>query len=366
MYSKIKHISIITLFVLCAFVTGNMLMPTKTDAIKIGGGKISNVVKASQDYEMVKKSLRYYDGEGRDELFEALKQSEGVNANPTYNNILKNIMTRMTTAVAKTDPTINQPAYNYFVNNSQYFNAFCSLGHNISVNTGVFLFFDNHEDRIAAVVAHELVHGQKKHPIKGAEKKMTIEFLQSAAINLSGVNRLASDVVAVHAKNTGVTKPNEWEADNIAFDYMVASGYNVGAPAAVWQRVIENSTGAKKDALSDILNPSTHPASKDRRDNYSKKLTTYSGGSVSVNADTGEVLVNGKIFMKPAAAGNMSGQERSYLIAGNLAAAAKAKAFSNSATAAGNVVKIGNFNIVTAAAGDGSAADLAATLNAIK
>lgn len=88
---------------------------------------------------------------------------------------------------------------------------------------------------------------------------------------IGGANGLAAQVVAVHAKNIGVTKPNEWEADNIAFTYMADAGYNVGALAAVWQTVIESSSdGSKSDILSDILNPSTHPKDTDRRNNYAK------------------------------------------------------------------------------------------------
>ena len=41
----------------------------------------------------------------------------------------------------------------------------------MSVNIGAFWFLDYNEDKLAAVIAHELVHGQKEHPIKGAKKK---------------------------------------------------------------------------------------------------------------------------------------------------------------------------------------------------
>ena len=37
----------------------------------------------------------------------------------------------------------------------------------MSVNIGAFWFLDYNEDKLAAVIAHELVHGQKEHPIKG-------------------------------------------------------------------------------------------------------------------------------------------------------------------------------------------------------
>ena len=149
---------------------------------------------------------------------------------------------------------------------------------------------------------------------------------------------------------------------------MADAGYNVGAPAAVWQAVIESSSdSSKKDVLSDILNPSTHPKDSDRRNNYSKKLTEYSNGKVTVDANSGEVKINGKTFMTPAAAGNMSGMQRSYFVAGNLAAIYHAGQNTQNAYAEGGTVKIRRqMDIITPVAGDISAGELVTILNNIK
>ena len=74
--------------------------------------------------------------------------------------------------------------------------------------------------------------------------------MKTVGSEIGGANGLAAQVVAVHAKNTGVTKPNEWEADNIAFTYMADAGYNVGAPAAVWQAVSKAPATALKKMFS--------------------------------------------------------------------------------------------------------------------
>lgn len=342
-------------------------LPQSAEAINLGSiaGK---AVGAAKEQQEINKALNYYDNDGRYELFEAIKQDDGVNGDYNANAMLGRIMQRMTPAIAKSDPTISSKPYNYFVNNQEFFNAYCTLGHNVSVNIGAFWFLDYNEDKMAAVIAHELVHGQKEHPIKGAKKKMSVDFImKTVGSEIGGANGLAAQVVAVHAKNTGVTKPNEWEADNIAFTYMADAGYNVGAPAAVWQTVIESSSdGSKSDILSDILNPSTHPKDTDRRNNYAKKLTEYSNGKVTVDANSGEVKVNGKTFMKPAASGNMSGMQRSYFVAGNLAAIYHAGQNTQDAYAEGGTVKIADKGIVTPVAGDTSAGELVTILNGIK
>lgn len=344
-----------------------LIQPTKTEAVNLGklGG---SVVGAATEQEKVRKSLDYYENDGRNELFEELKRQEGVVVDPERNAELGGIMGRLTGAIAKIDPSINDKPYNYFINPQTAFNAYCTLGHNISVNSGVFSFLDNNEDKIAAIVAHELVHGQKKHPINGAKKKMTVEFVQKVAgSQTGGGSRLAVDIVAVNVKNVGVTKPNEWEADNIAFGYVTDAGYSPGAPAAVWQRIIDTAgKGNAKGLFDDLLNPSTHPGDKERRDNYSKKLTEYSNNKVSVNPATGEIKVNNKPFMKPAAFANMSGLERSYLIAGNLARVYHSKEPLAQVSNVDGVIRIGGMAIAQPCPEDKGADELVTILDAIK
>ena len=344
-----------------------VLHPTTAEAFSLG--KIGNaVVSTAAQQEKVVKSLEYYENEGRNELFEQLKSSDGVIEDSYLNEELDRIMTRLTSAIAKSEPSVMNKPYNYFINPQTAFNAYCSLGHNVSVNAGVFSFVDNDEDRVAAVVAHELVHGQKKHPINGAKKKLTVEFVQKVVgSQMNSGSRLAVDVVATNVKAVGVTKPNEWEADNIAFTYLTEAGYNPGAPAALWQRVIDHmGKGGGKGLFDDLLNPSTHPGEKERRDNYSKKITEYSNNKVSVNSATGEIKINNKPFMKPVAAANMSSVERSYLIAGNLAVAYHSKGTPPTASNDDGVVRLGALSIVQPCAGDTNADELVNILNGIQ
>lgn len=352
---------------LCISLAVGLIQPTKIEAFSLG--KFGDaVVGTAVQQQKVKDSLDYYENDGRNELFEQLKKSDGVIDDPNLNEELDNIMTRLTSAIAKKEPSITDKPYNYFINPQTAFNAYCSLGHNVSVNVGVFSFFDNNEDKIAAVVAHELVHGQKRHPFNGAQKKMTVEFIQKiAGSQMGGGNRLAVDIVATNVKAVGITKPNEWEADNIAFAYLTDAGYNPGAPAAVWQRVIDHmGKGGSKGLFDDLLNPSTHPGEKERLGNYSKKLTEYSNNKVTVNSATGEIKVNNKIFMKPAAFANMSTLERSYLIAGNLAVAYHSKEPLAQASNEDGVIRLGDFSIVQPCPDDVGAEGLVKILNEIK
>ena len=112
----------------------------------------------------------------------------------------------------------------------------------------------------------------------------------------------------------------EQQADDIAFEYTVKAGYNIGAGAATWQRFIDKMGVSKTNFVGELFSPSDHPSHQSRRDNYSEKLTEYSNDKVEVDEKTGMIRVNRRDFIIPAAANDMSSQERAYLIAGNLAA----------------------------------------------
>lgn len=326
----------------------------------------ARAVIASQQKAAIVESLEYYDGEGRDELMQELKQQNGVNYDATANAMLESIMTNITAGIAKTEPTITEKPYRYFVNNDKSFNAFCALGHNVSVNIGAFEFVNYNEAKLAAIIAHELVHGQRDHSLKGAKKKLSVDVVMASIGGELGVGSIiAANVVAVHAKNSGITKKNEWEADNISFDYMSAAGYNVGACAAVWQQVLEQQNH-RSNVLQDILAPSTHPSPKDRRNNFADKMYDYSNKKVKVDEKTGTILVNNKEFTVPAATDDMSSLQRAYYLAGNLAEAYHQKQHKANARVNSGIIYLGDVAIMTVMNGDESASLLVSRLNIIK
>ena len=103
-----------------------------------GLGDIGTVVAAGQAYAQQTKALNYLDNQGRNQYFAQVEKTYGINNDPTANAMLDNIMGRLTTSIAAVDPSIKTKPYNYFVNNEKSFNAFCTLGHNLSVNIGAF------------------------------------------------------------------------------------------------------------------------------------------------------------------------------------------------------------------------------------
>ena len=303
---------------LCLSLTTGAVMPKQAYAWDWLSAGLA-LFQVGAQYAYLNKQVSYLDNKGRDEYMGQIKDKYGVNTDPTANAMLARIMTRLSDAVALTDDSIVKKPYNYFVNNDNSFNAFCTLGHNMSVNIGAFTKLNYNEDELAFVIAHEMGHGQKNHPSAGVKRALPISIL--AALYASQNQNTASDIGAALVSTIGtakwVTKPMETQADKLAFDYAVQAGYNVGAGAAVWQRILEQN-GSKSSGFAELFND--HPTSVSRRNNYSKKLTEWSGNNVKVNEDTGLITVAGKHFYTPAKTATMSGPEQAYLIGGNLAA----------------------------------------------
>ena len=271
------------------------------------------------EYAYLNKQVSYLDNKGRDEYMGQIKNKYGVNTDPTANAMLARIMTRLSDAVALTDDSIVKKPYNYFVNNDKSFNAFCTLGHNMSVNIGAFTKLNYNEDELAFVIAHEMGHGQKNHPAAGVKRALPLSILGAlyASQNRNSASSVGAALVTTIGTAKWVTKPMESQADKLAFDYAVAAGYNVGAGAALWQHILEQN-GSKSSGFAELFND--HPTSVSRRDNYNKKITEWSKNQVNVNKETGLITVAGKPFYTPAKTTNMSPQEQAFLIAGNLSA----------------------------------------------
>ncbi|XOQ53596.1 MAG: Peptidase-M48 domain-containing protein [Succiniclasticum sp.] len=330
-------------------------------------GAVIGAVQGGVVYSQIDKELRYYNNteEGRQKLLASYKKKYGVNSDSYLNGQLDSMMDEMTRGIRAVDPTIDKKPYLYFINNEKSFNAFCSMGHVMSVNTGLYSM-TTVPDELAVVLLHEMGHGQKDHVVKSVRKKAGVAV---GAMVLSGaagssVADAVLDIAVNQIDSVQITKPNEWAADNLALTYLLNTNYNPGASAAMWQRVMEKMKSSSKNFAGEIFSPSDHPTDQQRRDNYSKRLTDLSGGNVKVK--DGVVYVSDKKFVKPAATSAMSSPERSYFIMGNLVAAYRTNQNAKDATVSGRTVLLGNQPIIECTQGDPEPQALATWLNQIK
>ena len=338
--------------------------PAAVEAAIDWGGAAGAIIGGVASYSQINQQIKTFNEteEGRTALMGQFQEKYGVNEDPTLNARLDKIMTNLTNAVAKIDSSINDKPYKYFVSADKSLNAACSLGHVMMVNTGAFDYLAT-DDEIAAIVGHEMGHGQKDHVAKGNKKRINKLVVAQLGVSAAGGGTLANVVGNVLVTNSVAhgDRKHETEADNLAWDYMLNTNYNIGACAAVMQRLAE-LYGEKSN--SNFLNPSDHPDTGKRRDNYVKKLYEYSGKHAT--AENGVVTINGKEFMTVAAANGMSSAERAYFVLGNLARAYHDGENKAEVTVYDGTIYLGNQTIVTPAADDEDVYALAERLGEIK
>ena len=303
--------------------------------------------------------------EGRNQLYYEFQKEYGVNEDAYLNQKLEKIMANLTAGVAAIDPSIKDKPYKWFISADKTINAACGFGHVMMVNTGTFEQISN-EDEIAAIVGHEMGHGQKDHVKKGVLKGVNRSFVLTLAAAAAGggiAPSLAASVANIHM-DAHSTKKNEWEADNMSFEYLKNTNYNLGAGAAVMQKFVELMGSGKRSGIENFFNPSDHPNSEARRDNYIKKLAEYSGGHIDLK--DGVITVNKQLFATPTWTDDMSGAERACFVLGNLAAAYHNGHAKSEAYASGNTIYLGAQPIMTVVSGDEPIQVLVDRLNANK
>lgn len=332
-------------------------------AIKIGAIFAQGASLKSQAREVV-KHLNETE-EGRQSLYQTFKEKKGVDTSYEYNSRLELLMTNLTRGVAAVDPSINDKPYLYFVADDDSLNAACGMGHVMMVNRGAFNALPT-EDELAAVVGHEMGHGQKDHAAKSVDKDVNKQITAGVISAALGGDVITSMITGIAVEHTSAHKDKkfETEADLLSIDYLVNTPYNIGATAAVMQRFVELSIGKKRSTIEAMFNPSDHPDSEKRRDACAKKLTEFSGNHVT--AKDGVVSVNKKTFVNVAATDKMSAAERSYFVMGNLARAYHSGQNKYDATVQNGTVMLGSQAIITPIAGDEDAYTLAERLNSIK
>ena len=281
---------------------------------------IAGLLNGLAEWAQVKDYFSFLNSaRGRGVYAHQLAKEFGVDNNPELNRKLLAISNQLLSAVQKTEE-VSFP-YTVILNPQPDFNAVCGLGHNLSINRGVFEKLQT-LDEVAFIVAHEIGHGQKNHAMKRLDKSLILSLLRQAAVanNPSRANVLLSAIGYNLVSRKGISVPHELEADNAAFEYATKAGFNPGAGAAAMLKMKEEYGDKAITIIGEIIDPASHPTTPARIENYSQKLTQYSGGAVVVKNTT--VYVNGKSFIDVNwREGKASPQAVAFLIGGNLARA---------------------------------------------
>ena len=148
--------------------------------------------------------------------------------------------------------------------NSKTVNAFATPGGYIYIYTGLLKFIDN-EATLAAIIAHEIAHAERRH----ATKRMTKQYGVSLMLDIVlGTNPDKMTEIGTNLL-TGLgllwnSREDEYEADEYSFKYLQTSKYYAGASKLFFEKI----GNASQSSLEELL--STHPMDQKRIDAINK------------------------------------------------------------------------------------------------
>jgi predicted Zn-dependent protease len=164
------------------------------------------------------------------------------------------------------EPEYRELEWDMAIFDSQAVNAFAMPGGKIGVMVGILEAADN-QDRLAAVLGHEVAHVTARHSNERASRSPVSSVgVQVAAILLGGGHSGAT-YTAYEALNAGAelgimlpfSRGQESEADIIGLEYMARAGFDPRESVALWVNMSGDDEGSKAAEFM-----STHPSSESR------------------------------------------------------------------------------------------------------
>lgn len=184
---------------------------------------------------------------------------------PIYNNSsVQNYLTQILNEVISSPEIKYRSSFNYnltIIKQDSVINAFATPGGYVYVYTGLLKFAESKAE-IAAIIAHEVAHCERRHATTRMTKMYGVSILLDLVLgkNPSQLEQIAANLFT----NLGVLKnsrDDEYEADKYAFKYLLSTLYYPGAMTDFFTR-IESQGGSSQNSLTVLL--STHPLGEDR------------------------------------------------------------------------------------------------------
>ncbi len=284
---RMKKISLVTIGVvlIVGLVAGLLCCPCEGRSRSRGSGGLGGILSGDQvnsilrgakavqkTWENLTPEQEYYIGRAvAAQVFQTYRPLDQAAAN-AYLNLLGQSL-----AVFSGRPE-TFGGYHFLLLDSDEINAFAAPGGLILVTRGMVRCCEN-EDELAAVVAHEICHVEKKHGLKAIKQgRLTEAFTIIAAESTAqaGNKELAAltrefegsvgDVVKT-LTTSGYSRDQEREADAAAVRLLQRAGYPEGAMIAMLRRMDQRLAEARGLGFA-----KTHPSARSRIDSIRKTV----------------------------------------------------------------------------------------------
>lgn len=218
-------------------------------------------------------------------------EKNGTSKNPRDIQIVDDVMNQLINFGAY-ELRVNSLPFIWNVNTSEQFNAACYPMNYVTVNMGLLKNLKYDENKIAAVLAHEMTHGIEQHSAKifaNAAAQQIGAILLGANIDPRNVDWSKFGGMVGYSIAKSVIVPAEYAADEGGFYLMTSAGFNPGGGAAAMARMDYYFRYETRDFLEFDAHDkpgeqtfSDHPETENRELRLSQLLTEYSCGHVTV------------------------------------------------------------------------------------
>ena len=195
------------------------------------GDRISGTVSLDQEYQMGQQFLSQ------------LRRGAPTIPDALLNGYLENLTYKLAARSELRDHRLS-----FIIIDSEELNAFAAPGGIIGVNTGLFLNART-EAEFASVMAHEIAHVSQRHFARSVDEAQAGRIPQLATLLASVLIMATSQAEHGMAAITAAqgqavenqlrfSRSNETEADRVGQDNMYNSGFDPGAMASLFERLI--------------------------------------------------------------------------------------------------------------------------------
>lgn len=174
---------------------------------------------------------------------------------------------------------------------SKAFNAFAVAGGNIYITTGLIKGCRNVSE-LASIIAHEVAHiklGHIEESYRANKVSKTIADFTGITLAIATANPFligAGDLFANVGSKAYVTthsRNSEREADELAFQMMLSTGYDVRSQLTIFSR-LEIASSTRKSQLPFLT---THPLPSDRVEDVKLRISLLKGYRPDIISDAG-------------------------------------------------------------------------------
>lgn len=178
----------------------------------------------------------------------------GIVQNEALQKILDSIGNRLQSAFVK-----RNRLYRYHILADEGFNAFALPGGFIFITLPFLEKISPHQDQVAFVLAHEMMHVYLKHPMERILTDYSIQTIFKLLARRGGITGAANQMLSSFLTRQ-YSQENELKADAKAVTLMKYAKYNPAASIAVLE--ILKSAGKEQSRLTSYF--STHPPMDER------------------------------------------------------------------------------------------------------